>query len=342
MTQTTEKRMVVEVRDLKKCFPSKRTITDAIAKKPAQVLTAVDGVSLEIREGETLGLVGESGCGKSTLARTLLRLYEPDGGQIFFNGVDVTNMKGTELRKQRRDFQMIFQDPYSSLNPRKSVRATLEEALRVHNIIEPGPDQKERIERRIYTLLDLVGMNRNSIDRYPGEFSGGQRQRIGIARALAVNPSFIVADEPVSALDVSIQAQVLNLLTEIQAKENLAFLFISHDLRVVRLISHQVAVMYLGKVIEYAPTEDLYETPHHPYTQILMKAAPVLDATNRNRDYAIEGEPPSPLNLPTGCRFHPRCPYATDKCREEQPELREVAPGCKVACHYPLNLPEQK
>lgn len=320
---------LLEVRNLKEYFP----ITTGFMK--TTMLKAVDDISFTINRGETLGLVGESGCGKTTAGRTILHLYKPTAGEIIFDGKLVDK---STMREYRRRAQMVFQDPYSSLNPRKSVRATLQEVLKVHKVIEPGPDYKERLERRIFTLLDLVGMNRNSIDRLPGEFSGGQRQRIGIARALALNPSFIVADEPVSALDVSIQAQVLNLLTEIQEKQNLAFLFISHDLRVVRLISHKVAVMYLGKIIEQAPTEDLYETPHHPYTQILMKAAPVLDPTNRNREYAIEGEPPSPLHLPSGCRFNPRCPYATEECRKVQPELREVAPGCQVACHHPLNM----
>ena len=277
--------------------------------------------------------MGESGCGKSTLARTLLRLYEPDGGQIFFNGVDVTNMKGTELRKQRRDFQMIFQDPYSSLNPRKSVRATLEEALRVHNIIEPGPDQKERIERRIYTLLDLVGMNRNSIDRYPGEFSGGQRQRIGIARALAVNPSFIVADEPVSALDVSIQAQVLNLLMDLQEQMGLTYMFITHNLSVVKHISDEIAVMYLGQMIERASSRDLFANPAHPYTKALLAAIPMPVLGQKNLESeALSGELTSPVDPKPGCRFAPRCPYATKECAEAPYQLREIAPNHWCAC----------
>ena len=329
---------LVEVVDLKKSFALKRNISDSIQKKPVRALRAVDGVSLKIYEGETLGLVGESGCGKSTLARTVLRLYEPDSGSILYNGKDITKIKGTELREQRSAMQMIFQDPYSSLNPRMSIRQILSEALKTHKIIPAGPNHKEDLEKEIYQLLDLVGLHRNVIDRYPGEFSGGQRQRIGIARALVVHPKFIVADEPVSALDVSIQAQVLNLMADIQDSKDISYLFISHDLSVVRMVSHRVAVMYLGKIIELAPTEMLYESPFHPYTEILMKAAPVIDPTNRKRTYAIEGEPPSPVDLPAGCRFHPRCPFATEKCKTEQPELKELKPEHYAACHYPRNF----
>jgi oligopeptide/dipeptide ABC transporter ATP-binding protein len=330
MEQATAQPLLV-VSNLKKYFRLKRPILDAIARKPVQTLKAVDDISFSISKGETLGLVGESGCGKSTLARTIMRLYDPDAGSVTLEGLDISTLRGKELRDQRRRFQMVFQDPYSSLNPRMTVRDILGEVLSVHKVCPPG----ER-DQRIYHLLRMVGMNPDIVDRYPGEFSGGQRQRIGIARALALDPAFIIADEPVSALDVSIQAQVINLLMDLQKELDLTMLFISHDLRVVRLITHRVAVMYLGKLIELAPTEELYEHPHHPYTEVLLKAAPVLDPTNRSRDYAIEGEPPSPIHLPTGCRFHPRCPHATEMCKEQQPEFRQISAGRWVACHYPL------
>jgi oligopeptide/dipeptide ABC transporter ATP-binding protein len=335
MNNVSDKKVVMRVESLKKYFPLKRTLLDSVARKPLKLLKAVDDVSFYIRQGETVSLVGESGCGKSTLARTILRLYDPDEGKIYFGDEDITELKGKQLRKHRTYFQMIFQDPYSSLNPRKTVRETLEEVIRVHN--EKPVYDHSGIENRIFDLLDQVGLSRNAVDRTPGEFSGGQRQRIGIARALAVNPSFIIADEPVSALDVSIQAQVLNLLIDIQVQKDLAFLFITHDLRVVRLISHRVAVMYLGKIIELSPTNELYNSPHHPYTDVLIRAAPVLDAKDRNRDYVIEGDPPSPVDLPAGCRFNPRCRYAADRCRSEEPSLREIGDGRFVACHYPLN-----
>ena len=330
MEQTTAKPLLT-VTHLKKHFKLKRPILDAIARKPVQTLKAVDDVSFTINQGETMGLVGESGCGKSSLARTIMRLYRPDSGSVVLDGEEISALRGKELRDKRSRFQMVFQDPYSSLNPRMTVRQILEEALKVHNMCPP----KER-DQQILKLLKMVGMNPDTAHRYPGEFSGGQRQRIGIARALALNPAFIIADEPVSALDVSIQAQIINLLMELQQNLNLTMLFISHDLRVVRLITHRVAVMYLGKIVELSPTEELYENPAHPYTDVLLKAAPVLDPTRRSRQYTIEGEPPSPVNLPTGCRFHPRCPYATEACKQTEPALAEVSPGHWVACHHPL------
>ena len=322
---------LLTVTNLKKYFRLKRPILDAIARKPIQTLKAVDDVSFSIAKGETLGLVGESGCGKSTLARTIMRLYDPDAGKVVLNGIEISSLKGKELREKRRSFQMVFQDPYSSLNPRMTVRDTLGEALKVHKVCPP-----EQREQRILKLLEMVGMNADTADRYPGEFSGGQRQRIGIARALALDPAFIIADEPVSDLDVSIQAQIINLLMDLQKDLELTMLFISHDLRVVRLITHRVAVMYLGKIIELAPTEELYERPYHPYTEVLLKAAPVLDPTHRSQEYSIEGEPPSPIQLPTGCRFHPRCPRATEECKKIQPDFAEVCPGHWVACHHPI------
>jgi oligopeptide/dipeptide ABC transporter ATP-binding protein len=322
---------LVRIEGLTKVFPLKQPILDFITRKPKKILQAVDHVNLSIMKGETLGLVGESGCGKSTLAKTIMRLYDPDGGKMMFEGVDLASLKGQSLRDARKKFQMIFQDPYSSLNPRMSVRDMLAEILNVHKLCP-----KSEIDDRIGKLLETVGMGIQMAERFPGEFSGGQRQRLGIARALALNPIFIIADEPVSALDVSIQAQVINLLRDIQQSLQLTMLFISHDLRVVRYITNRVAVMYLGKIIELADTEELFRNAYHPYTKVLIKAAPVLDPRVRTTEYAIEGEPPSPIHVPEGCNFHPRCPYAEDRCKSEQPEMKEVQPGRMVACHYPL------
>ncbi len=329
--QSSIKEEFVRVEGLSKTFKLKYPIIDMLLRKPRKLLKAVDDVSFTIEKGETLGLVGESGCGKSTLARTITRLYEPNNGKIIIDGLDIAKLKGKTLREERSKFQMIFQDPYSSLNPRMSVKDMLSEVMSVHHICP-----KNEIDNRIAKLLEMVGMSEQILERFPGEFSGGQRQRLGIARALALNPTFIIADEPVSALDVSIQAQVINLLSEIQQTLNLTLLFISHDLRVVRHVTHRVAVMYLGKIVELAETEALFENAAHPYTKVLIKAAPVLDPRNRTREYAIEGEPPSPINIPKGCRFHPRCPYAKDICKITQPELNEVKPGRMVACHFPL------
>ena len=323
----------LEVEGLTKTFKLKHPLLDVVMKKPRKILRAVDGVSFAIDKGETLGLVGESGCGKSTLARTIVRLYDPDGGHIWFDGLDVATLRGKGLQVERRKFQMIFQDPYSSLNPRMSVRDMLSEVLLFHGVCDRG-----EVDDRIAGLLKKVGMNESSAMRFPGEFSGGQRQRLGIARALALNPSLIIADEPVSALDVSIQAQVINLLSDIQQELHLTLLFISHDLRVVRHVTHRVAVMYLGRIVEMADTESLFGEAAHPYTQVLVKAAPVLDPRNRTREYAIEGEPPSPINVPKGCRFSPRCTFAKDICRSAEPDLEEIGSGRLVACHFPLTI----
>lgn len=329
-TQTSEKEYI-RVEGLSKTFKMKYPIIDIIMKRPRKLLKAVDNVSFTIEKGETLGLVGESGCGKSTLARTIMRLYDPDEGKILFDGLDIATLKGKPLREERKKFQMIFQDPYSSLNPRMSVRDMLAEVMLVHRMCN-----SKEVDRRIAELLKMVGMSEQTAERFPGEFSGGQRQRLGIARALALNPSFIIADEPVSALDVSIQAQVINLLSDLQQSLNLTLLFISHDLRVVRYVTHRVAVMYLGRIVELAETEALFQNAAHPYSKVLIKAAPVLDPRNRTREYAIEGEPPSPINIPKGCRFNPRCSYAQDVCRSVEPNLEEVMPGRMVACHFPL------
>ncbi|UCH30515.1 MAG: ATP-binding cassette domain-containing protein, partial [Myxococcales bacterium] len=286
--------------------------------------------NLDVMPGETLGLVGESGCGKSTLGRLLLRLYEPTGGRVYFEGEDITGLSQSALRPFRRRMQIIFQDPYSSLNPRMTVRAALAEALRVHGLVSSRSEEEERIA----ALLERVGLRPEHMRRYPHEFSGGQRQRIGIARALAVSPRFIVADEPVSALDVSIQAQIVNLLGDLQEELGLSFLFIAHDLHVVEHVSRRVAVMYLGRIVELASAEQIYENPRHPYTEALLSAAPEPDPTAHKRRLILEGDVPSPLDPPTGCAFHPRCPIAEKGlCDREVPALRVIDRGHEVACH---------
>ena len=293
-------------------------------------LRAVDGVTLDVMPGETLGLVGESGCGKSTLGRLLLRLYEPTGGRIYFEGQDITDLSQAELRPFRRNMQIIFQDPYSSLNPRMTVRATLAEALRVHQLVSSSSEE----ELRVAELLERVGLRPEHMRRYPHEFSGGQRQRIGIARALAVSPRFIVADEPVSALDVSIQAQIVNLLSDLQQELGLSFLFIAHDLHVVEHVSRRVAVMYLGRVVELASAEQIYAHPRHPYTKALLSAAPVPDPKAHKKRLILQGDVPSPLDPPSGCAFHPRCPIAEKGlCDREVPALRAIETGHEAACH---------
>ena len=327
---------LLEVTDLCKSFPLKYGVLDAVMRKERKHLTAVDHVSFSLNAGETLGLVGESGCGKSTLARTVINLYNPTGGKVVFAGVDFSKLSKHELRNSCKDIQMIFQDPYSSLNPRMTVRQVLREELLHHNMCT-----KDEVDARIIQLLELVGLSEDQADRLPSAFSGGQRQRIGIARALAVQPKLIIADEPVSALDVSIQAQIINLLCDLQEKLGLSILFISHDLRVVRYISDRVAVMYLGAMVETAPTDTLYTAPAHPYTKVLLAAAPSMEENKvDDKKAAVLGELPSPINLPSGCRFHPRCPYADELCRTESPKLRclaETPEGPHMcACHHPL------
>jgi len=293
-------------------------------------LRAVDGVTLEVMPGETLGLVGESGCGKSTLGRLLLRLQEPTSGRIYFEGQDITGLSQSALRPFRSRMQVVFQDPYSSLNPRMTVQAALSEALRVHGIV----GSKSEEQQRIATLLERVGLRPEHMRRYPHEFSGGQRQRIGIARALAVSPRFIVADEPVSALDVSIQAQIVNLLSDLQDELGLSYLFIAHDLHVVEHVSRRVAVMYLGRVVELATSDQIYNQPRHPYTKALLSAAPEPDPTVQKRRLLLEGDVPSPLDPPSGCAFHPRCPIVEKGlCDREVPALRTLETGHEVACH---------
>ncbi len=289
---------------------------------------AVQGISFDIKKGETLGLVGESGCGKSTLGRCLIRLIEPTSGKIFFKDRDITNISGTELRELRKKVQIIFQDPYASLNPRMTIGAILEEPLIIHNLYKSDKERQERIRE----LVSLVGLRPEHLSRYPHEFSGGQRQRVGIARALAVNPELIICDEPVSALDVSIQAQVINLLMELQQKLGLTYVFIAHDLKVVEHVSHRVAVMYLGQIVEMAESEELYKNPQHPYTKALLSAIPVPDPKPRPERTILTGDVPSPLNPPNGCHFNPRCPIAGDECRKTAPQLKQTSPGHWVSC----------
>jgi oligopeptide/dipeptide ABC transporter ATP-binding protein len=320
---------LIGVEDLVMTFPRPRSVIDRLAGRPASIVRALNGVSFAVKRGETLGIVGESGCGKSTLARCLVRLHNPDSGRVDFAGVDVLKLQGAERRAYNRRVQMVFQDPYSSLNPRMTVRHALTEAITFHNL-----RQGEGVGQRIAELMNLVRLPSDAADRYPHEFSGGQRQRIGIARALAVEPECLIADELVSALDVSVQAQIVNLLLELQARLHLTVLFIAHDLRLVRHISHRVAVMYLGSIVELAETETVFTRPAHPYTAALLKAAPELDPTHRSAVEAVRGELPSPLAIPPGCPFHPRCPYVMARCRTERPLLTPRGEaGHIAACH---------
>jgi oligopeptide/dipeptide ABC transporter ATP-binding protein len=325
---------LVRVTGLKKYFP----ITQGILfQSHVGDVHAVDGVDLEVYPGETLGLVGETGCGKSTLARVVMRLFDATDGTIEFEGRDVTRVRGNELRAMRRDMQMIFQDPYASLNPRKTVGTIIGAPFRLHKTVS-----RDKVKGEVQQLMEQVGLNPEHYNRYPHEFSGGQRQRIGVARALALRPKLIVCDEPVSALDVSIQAQMLNLLDDLQNEFNLTYLFIAHDLSVVKHVSDRVAVMYLGKIVEIADGDTLYRTPKHPYTGALLSAVPVADpelAKHKQR-IILEGDVPSPIDPPSGCRFHPRCPKAQfPRCKEEIPELHPEYPGQLAACHYPLEDP---
>jgi oligopeptide/dipeptide ABC transporter ATP-binding protein len=322
--------ILLSVQNVAKEFPFPRSLIQRLRSQPGQAVHALNGVSLDIRRGETLGIVGESGCGKSTLARCLVRLHECDAGRVVFGDTDIATLSGPARRAFNARVQMIFQDPYSSLNPRMKVRQILAEALSVHQMRPPA-----EIPARIAELLDLVRLPQDAAEKYPHEFSGGQRQRIGIARALAVEPQVLVADELVSALDVSVQAQVVNLLLQLQEKLHLTVVFVAHDLRLVRHISHRVAVMYLGKVVEVGPTEALFSAPRHPYTQALLAAAPELDPTRRSRRVAAKGELPSPVNLPQGCLFNTRCPFAFDRCYKERPQLAPEASTHQSACHLP-------
>jgi peptide/nickel transport system ATP-binding protein len=325
---------LVEVRDLVKHFPITRGI---IFQRGIGAVHAVDGVSFEIRRGETLGLVGETGCGKSTTARLIMRLLDSTSGQVRFDGRDITKLKGASLKALRREMQMIFQDPYSSLNPRKTVGSIIGDPFVVHGLEK----DKSARKRTVQTLMETVGLNPEHYNRYPHEFSGGQRQRIGVARALALKPKLLIADEPVSALDVSIQAQVLNLLSEMQREFGLTLVFIAHDLSVVRHMCDRVAVMYLGKIVEIGPNDDLYGFPRHPYTGALLSAVPVPDPSRHGAQRRLlPGDVPSPANPPSACRFHTRCPKAQQVCSVEEPVLEDKRSGTLAACHFPLTREE--
>lgn len=320
---------ILKVKDLKVYFP----IRGEFIRKNIGYVRAVDGISFDIAHGETLGLVGESGCGKSTTGRAILRLVKAKEGDILFEGKDVLSMNKRELKDVRKDMQLIFQDPFASLNPRMTIGDTLEEVLYIHNYGE-----KEERRKKIVELIQMVGLNKKYLSRYPHQFSGGQRQRVVIARALAVNPKFIICDEPVSSLDVSIQSQIINLLEELQKSLNLTYLFIAHDLSVVKHISNRIAVMYLGKIVEIAEANELFEKPMHPYTRALLSAIPICDPDMEHEVTLLEGDMPSPVDPPTACRFHTRCSYAKDICLKEEPIHRDIGGGHIIACHFDLKL----
>ena len=321
-----DKKVIREVKALKNYFP----LGKGKLAKNKKYVKAVDGVSFKLYEGETLGLVGESGCGKSTLGRAILRLHEPTSGEVHFNGEDILKKNRKEMRKLREEMQIIFQDPYSSLNPRMNVYNILSEPLVAHGYYKKGDELKQYI----LNLMEKCGSPPYYCYRYPHQFSGGQRQRIGIARSLALDPSFIVCDEPVSALDVSIQSQIINLMMDMQEERKISYIFISHDLSVVKHISNRVGVMYLGSLVELADKDEIYENPQHPYTKALMAAIPKPDPTQRSSMEAIHGEIPSNVNVPSGCKFHPRCPYAKDICKTQEPAAKEIKPGHGVLCHF--------
>jgi len=325
---------LLTVQDLYKWFP----IKGGLLGRTVGHLRAVDGVSFSVTKGETLGVVGESGCGKTTLAKTILKFIEPTKGRIIFDGTDVTEMSGRKVMQLRRRMQIVFQDPYASLDPRQTVRSCLTEVMGIHGLVTSRREAEEAAEN----LIERVGLNPDHLLRFPHEFSGGQRQRIAVARALVTNPDLLVLDEPTSSLDVSVQAQILNLLKSLQGEFRLTYLFISHNLAVIRQISHRTAVMYLGRVVELAETEKVYSEPKHPYTSALVSAVPIPDPSRRTELAALEGDVPSPVNIPPGCRFNSRCPYATEKCRRETPPLVEIAPSHWIECHYDIDFASRK
>lgn len=319
---------LMEIKHLKKYFPVNQGIMSRLKREDRPFVKAVDDVNFSIYSGETLALVGESGCGKSTTGRSLLRLIEPTEGSVLFEGKDVLKLSGEELKKTRRDMQIVFQDPYASLHPRMTVREIISEPLYIHNI-----GTKAEREKRVEFLMDKVGLSQKVKNRFPHEFSGGQRQRIGIAKALALNPKLVICDEPVSALDVSVQAQVINLFKDLQKEFSLTYLFISHDLSVINHISDRVGVMYLGKLVEIAETSELFDRPAHPYTQALLSARPMIHQKDRLERIILEGELPTPLNPPKGCRFHTRCPFKMERCEVEEPVMKEIGAKHQAACH---------
>ena len=325
---------LLAVKNLHKYFPVK----GGVIGRTVGWVKAVDGVSFSIRKGETFGLVGESGCGKTTLAKTILRLLQPTSGEVYYDGIDVTKLMGDGLRRLRRKMQMVFQDPYASLDPRQTVKSALVEPMKVHAIVKDSTKASQRAAE----LIRIVGLNEDHLYRFPHEFSGGQRQRIAVARALAVNPEFMILDEPTSFLDVSVQAQILNLLTDLQESFNLTYLFISHNLGVIKHMSDRVGVMYLGRIVEVAEKSVIYDTPNHPYTYALVSAIPVPNPEVRRERVVLGGDVPSAISIPSGCRFHPRCPYATEKCVREDPEFISVSTSHIAACHYALELQFEK
>ncbi len=325
-----EPNSLVEVDSLYKWFP----IRGGILGRTKGYVKAVDGVSMQVRRGETMGLVGESGCGKTTVARTITRLTSPTRGRILFDGVDITSVRGGKLKQFRRRMAIVFQDPYASLDPRQTVRSAITEPMRIHHLVR----NKSEADARAAELIRTVGLNPDHLSRFPHEFSGGQRQRIAIARALSVSPEFVVLDEPTSSLDVSVQAQILNLLKSLQKEFNLTYLFISHNLSVIRYMCHRTAVMYLGRIVEVAETTRIYDSPKHPYTFALLQSAPIPDPAKRKKGAILEGDVPSPVDIPSGCRFRARCPFATEKCARVNPPLVEVRPGQWIECHYDLDF----
>lgn len=324
---------ILEIKNLKKLFPVKK----GLFRKTVAHVHAVDDVSFSINESETFGLVGESGCGKTTVGKLIMQLHTADSGSIIYNGVDLCSLPKKELARRRSEIQIVFQDPYGSLNPRMKVADILSEGIRKHHLLPP-----EEIPARVSELLQLVGLHDSDATKYPHEFSGGQRQRIAVARALSFNPKLVVCDEPVSALDVSVQAQILNLMVELQKKLGISYLFIAHGMAVVKHISQRVGVMYLGKMVELAPTDELFDNFAHPYTQALLSSVPIANPKRKKESILLEGEIPNPINPPSGCRFHPRCPYADEKCRREEPTLSQWREDHMVACHHPKAFADKK